>query len=137
MRWKLSLPLPELVCRGINYLDAPNILVLCYNAGVVRCISTHGGAAWRGTAVCLGLNSCCVDTGRSARWLSPTSAASADLHTHPMLEQQSRWRSGYCTWSPEQTVPPLLRTSWFCFSLGLPGEPASLWPSDREDQQRL
>lgn len=137
MRWKLTLPLPEFVCRGINYLDAPNILVLCYKAGVARCISTHGGAARRGAAIWMGLNSCCVDTGRSARWLSPTSVASADLQTHPMLEQQSWWRSSYCTWSPEQGVPALLVPSRVFLLFFGAGEPASLRPSDQKDQQRL
>jgi len=51
MRWKLTLPLPEFVCRGINYLDALNILLLCYKAGVKRCASTHRAAARRSTVI--------------------------------------------------------------------------------------
>lgn len=51
MRWKLTLPLPEFVCRGINYLDAPNILLLCYKTGVTRCISIHRATARRSTAI--------------------------------------------------------------------------------------
>lgn len=41
---------------------------------------------------------CCMDTGRSV----PIPVVPADLQTHPMLEEQSQHREGYCRWSPEQ-----------------------------------
>lgn len=60
MRWKLTLPLPEFVCWAINYLDARNILLLCYKTGVTRCISIHGAAAQSSTAFWIDLNSWCA-----------------------------------------------------------------------------
>lgn len=51
MRWKLTVPLPEHVCWGINYLDALNILPQCYKTGAERCISVQGAAALSGTAI--------------------------------------------------------------------------------------
>lgn len=54
------LPLPEFVCQAINYLDALNILLLCYKTGVKRCISIHGAAAWSSTAFRTDLNSWCA-----------------------------------------------------------------------------
>lgn len=54
------LPLPEFVCRAINYLAALNILLLCYKTGVKRCISMHGAAAWNSMAFWTDLNSCCA-----------------------------------------------------------------------------
>lgn len=145
MRWKLTLPLPEFVCRGINYLDAPNILLLCYKTGAKRYISIHGAAAQRSTTIWTVPSVTHLNSWRAACTQADLSIGSSSPRLFLLIYRLTpRWRSRVsrekATWSPEQAHAChhfLICLGFFRFSLGLSGERASPWPSDWEDQQRL